>query len=211
MVYTIGHSNHSLEDFLHLLQQHEITALADVRSHPYSRYLPHFNQKALKIALQQVNIAYVFLGKELGARPEDLSCYVNGKARYENIAATAEFSEGIKRICQGAKQYKIALMCAEKDPITCHRAILVSRALTTKGVKVQHILKTGELENHEDLETRLLRLHGLDQNLPDSQKVVQLNLLQTLDPQPEMSREYLLEKAYNLQGENIAYVDRKNN
>jgi uncharacterized protein (DUF488 family) len=81
-LFTIGHSNHSIDAFIALLQQHGITAVADVRSHPYSRFLPHFNQSALKAALLNAGIQYVFLGKELGARSADPSCYVNGKLSY---------------------------------------------------------------------------------------------------------------------------------
>src|SRR6476469_4480795 len=125
-IFTIGHSNLSIEAFVLLLQQHGITAVADVRSHPFSRYLPHFNKSEIKASLSSVGIQYVFLGKELGARPEDLSCYdSSGKALYDRIAATTLFSQGIQRLLKGAANYKISLMCAEKDTITCHRTILV--------------------------------------------------------------------------------------
>ena len=90
-LFTIGHSNHSPEKFLELLQLHGITALADVRSAPYSRYLPHFNQSALQSLLQNSDIRYVFLGKELGARPDNPNCYLEGKAIYEKIATTDAF------------------------------------------------------------------------------------------------------------------------
>ena len=128
-LFTVGHSNLSIEAFISLLQQHEITAVADVRSHPYSRRFPHFSQPTLKASLLNAGIRYVFLGKELGARPEDLSCYEGGKALYQRIADTQLFSEGIQRLLKGTEIYKIALMCAEKDPITCHRTILVCRQL----------------------------------------------------------------------------------
>jgi Uncharacterized conserved protein len=106
-LFTIGHSNLSIEAFVLLLRQHGITAVADVRSHPFSRYLPHFNQSEIKASLSSAGIQYVFLGKELGARPEDLSCYdVSGKALYDRIAATPLFSEGIQRLLKGAANYK---------------------------------------------------------------------------------------------------------
>ena len=102
-LFTIGHSNLSIEAFVLLLQQHGITAVADVRSHPFSRYLPHFNKSEIKAYLSSVGIQYVFLGKELGARPEDLSCYdSSGKALYDRIAATPLFSAGIQRLLKGA-------------------------------------------------------------------------------------------------------------
>ncbi|BAZ05152.1 DUF488 domain-containing protein [Calothrix sp. NIES-3974] len=106
-LFTIGHSNHSIENFIQLLQKYGITALADVRSHPYSRYLSHFNQVEVKQALKDVGIGYVFLGRELGARPRDRTCYVDGKAIYEKIAATPLFAEGIQRILKGSQTYTI--------------------------------------------------------------------------------------------------------
>ncbi len=121
---TIGHSHHSLDNFIALLQQHKVTALADVRPLPYSRRFPHFCRAVLEKQLLQAAIHYVFLGKELGARPANPNCYVDGKAVYEYIAATPKFSQGIQRLLKGVQSHRIALMCAEKDPITCHRAIL---------------------------------------------------------------------------------------
>ncbi|NJN20587.1 MAG: DUF488 domain-containing protein, partial [Leptolyngbya sp. RL_3_1] len=120
-LYTIGHSNHDIDKFVALLKGHGINALADVRSMPYSRHTPHFKQKPLKSILQRYGIRYVFLGQELGARPRLESCYVHGKALYERIASTENFKQGIKRILDGTKKLDIALMCAEKDPIVCHR------------------------------------------------------------------------------------------
>jgi uncharacterized protein (DUF488 family) len=217
-LFTIGHSNHSIEEFIALLQQHEITALADIRSHPYSRYLPHFNQEFLKKALKEAGIAYVFLGQELGARPKNQNCYINGKAVYDRIAAMPEFITGIERICQGVERYQIALMCAEQDPITCHRAILVCRHLQERVLEIQHILKNGELESHDCLEDRLLKLHHLIQDSDSGNTAVQLNLfdasvsnnnLGQIDKDLEIiSRAELVVKAYQLQSEKIAYLDK---
>jgi uncharacterized protein (DUF488 family) len=115
------------------------------------------NLKLKILSLSSFGIQYVFLGKELGARPEDLSCYdLGGKALYERIAATALFSEGIQRLLKGAASYKLSLMCAEKDPITCHRTILVCHKLKDFNVQINHILSDGNLESHQDLEARLL-------------------------------------------------------
>ncbi|NES98773.1 MAG: DUF488 domain-containing protein [Desertifilum sp. SIO1I2] len=114
-LYTIGHSDRSIETLIGLLKQYDIAALADVRSHPYSRYLPHFNQSSLKTRLQTAGIQYVFLGRELGARPSNSEYYIEGKALYEKIAATELFSQGIQRLLTGLKTYKIALMCAELE------------------------------------------------------------------------------------------------
>src|SRR5437773_2453789 len=115
-VFTIGHSAHDLEHFTALLVRHNVTAVADVRSMPYSRVNPQFNRETLKQHLLRAGIAYVFLGKELGARSEDPSCYVNGKVQYGLLAETDLFRKGLDRVCVGMHKYRLALMCAEKDP-----------------------------------------------------------------------------------------------
>ncbi|WP_373529437.1 DUF488 family protein [Nostoc sp.] len=206
-LFTVGHSNLNIEAFITLLQKHEVTALADVRSYPYSRYLPHFNQTELNISLSDKGIRYVFLGRELGARPSDLTCYVAGKALYENIAATELFAEGIERIIKGVKTYKIALMCAEKDPITCHRTILVCQHLRSCGLEISHILQDGSLETHQHLEDRLLNLHGLNYYKVFENR--QLSLFDVLDNTNNYSKEDATHEAYKKQGEKIAYVDKK--
>lgn len=212
-LFTIGHSNHSIDALIELLQQHGITAVADVRSHPYSRFLPHFNQSALKAGLLREGIQYVFLGRELGARPTDRSCYVDGKASYEKIAATELFAEGIKRILKGSENYKISLMCAEKDPITCHRAILVCQHLRESGLEIKHILNNGDLEYHKHLEDRLLVLHGLSQSKLDNAAPKQLSLFEEIhlekSPIENYSREDCLKQAYKQQGEQISYIEKK--
>lgn len=155
-IFTIGHSTHPLEQFLELLQHHGISAVCDVRSAPYSRMNPQFNREPLKDALRERSITYVYLGKELGARSDDASCYRNGKVRYELLANTALFLSGIERVKKGAEEYRIALMCAEKDPLHCHRTILVSRHLVDQGYQVQHVLADGGLESHEEALERLI-------------------------------------------------------
>jgi uncharacterized protein (DUF488 family) len=156
IIYTIGHSNHPIERFLALLQQHEITAIADVRSTPYSRRNPQFNSKALAAALEARSIAYVSLGKELGARSEDPSCYEDGQVQYRRLAQTPLFNQGIERVMTGTERYRIALMCAEKEPLDCHRTLLVSRALETKGAAIIHILADGGTETHHETMLRLV-------------------------------------------------------
>ncbi|HBB31074.1 MAG TPA: hypothetical protein DDZ80_22415 [Cyanobacteria bacterium UBA8803] len=205
-LFTIGHSNLTINDFIALLQQHGITAVADVRSHPYSRYLPHFNKSPLQAALSQAGIRYVFLGQELGARPADLSCYVNGRALYERIAATELFSQGIQRLLKGVETYKIALMCAEKDPITCHRTILVCRHLRQFNLEISHILNDGALESHSHLEDRLLSLHGLAKSqLAQPQQLSLFADTPLVDPLLNSSLDERLQAAYHRQGEQIAY------
>ena len=203
-LFTIGHSNLSIEAFVLLLQKHEITAVADVRSHPFSRYLPHFNKSEIAAYLSRAGIKYVFLGKELGARPEDLSCYdTDGKALYDRIAATPLFSEGIQRLLKGAANYKISLMCAEKDPITCHRTILVCHKLKDLSLQINHILSDGTLEAHQDLEARLLSKFNQS---PKNNQPIQLNLFKS---EPQVKDEIVdLETAYYRHGLARAYVSK---
>ncbi|UBF26717.1 DUF488 domain-containing protein [Kovacikia minuta CCNUW1] len=208
-LFTIGHSNHEIETFIALLHQHGVTALADVRSHPYSRYVPQFNQSPLRAALQDGGIRYVFLGRELGARAEDANCYLNGKAVYEKIAETQPFAEGIQRLVRGSATQKIALMCAEKDPITCHRAILVCQHLRPFNLEIHHILRDGGLESHIHLEERLLEMHSL--KLPEPLVQEQLSLFdETLSPKlgTLFSSEQALREAYQRQGDRIAYIEK---
>ena len=155
VIYTIGHSTHPIDQFTALLRQHAIGAIADVRSSPYSRHNPQFNRDTLRDALRATGIAYVFLGEELGARPTDFSCYRNGKVGYDLLAATPLFQRGLDRVVKGASQFRLALMCAEKDPLDCHRTVLVARRLSERGLAIHHILADGTLETQERAVERL--------------------------------------------------------
>ena len=187
MLYTIGHSNHEPEVFLGLLRQHGVTAVGDVRSHPYSRYVPQFSRESLEAALTAAGMAYVFLGRELGARSDNPACYREGKVQYDRLAEEPVFVEGIARVVQGMERYKIALMCAEKDPLDCHRGLLVARRLFEIGVPVSHIHADGALESHQALESRLLAVCGL--------------------PEKDLftSRHEFITDAYRIRGERVAY------
>lgn len=160
-IFTIGHSTHPIDHFISLLRRNGITAIADVRSSPFSRFNPQFNRSDLKKSLSGAGIGYVFLGAELGARSDDPSCYVNGKVRYQRIAETPAFESGIGRVIAGSKTHRIAMMCAEKEPLDCHRTILVSRELVSKGMEVRHILADGAVEAHADSLHRLLDAFNL--------------------------------------------------
>ncbi len=162
-VFTIGHSIHTQEHFTSLLSLHGITALCDVRSTPYSQINPQFNREELKSSLKSFGVQYVFLGKELGARSGDLSCYEDGKVRYDRLAQTALFRQGLVRLQDGVKSHRLALMCAEKEPLECHRTILVSRHVSDLGFDVQHILGDGKLESHTAALNRLVKILNLQQ------------------------------------------------
>jgi len=160
-VWTVGHANHEPDEFLDLLRRHDITAVADLRSHPYSRYVPHFGKHALAAWLREAEVAYVFLGRELGARSEDPAVYTDGAVDFTKLASTAAFCEGLERVRTGAGRYRIALLCAEHDPLDCHRAVLVARHLHGPTLAVRHIHADGHLEAHDALERRMLEHHGL--------------------------------------------------
>ena len=160
-IYTVGHSTQPFERFLGLLKKHGVTAVADVRSAPYSRFNPQFNREDFRSALKANGIRYVFLGKELGARSDDECCYIDGKVQYKLLAKTPLFQSGISRAIEGAETHKIALMCAEKDPLDCHRTILVARELVSRGAKVTHILQDGSTESHQAAISRLITKLGL--------------------------------------------------
>ena len=186
-VFTIGHSTHSQARLRALLQLHDITAVCDVRSRPYSRRNPQCNREDLKKALDDNGIAYVFLGKELGARSEDAACYDGGKVQYERLAQTNLFRTGLDRIGECIQRYRVALMCAEEEPLDCHRTILVARHLQDLDFAVQHIHADGALERHEAALTRLIR----DLKLPDHDMF--------------RSPDDIVTDAYRLQEKRIAY------
>jgi uncharacterized protein (DUF488 family) len=161
-ILTIGHSTHSWDQFLALLRGANVTAVADVRSAPYSRRAPQFSREVLMAGLREAGIAYVYLGKELGGRPADSMLYCDGVVDYERVAATAAFAAGLDRVIAGASRYRIALMCAERDPLACHRCLLVSRRLQERGIGIGHILADGRIQPHGDIDAQLLAIAKAD-------------------------------------------------
>lgn len=156
-LYTIGHSNFSIEEFVRTLQKVGINAIADVRSIPYSRFTPQFNREFLYHELKRHGVSYVYLGKELGAISTFTNTPTVEATPYEIRSRSDNFKQGIERLIKGTKSYRISLMCAEKDPIDCHRAILVTRNISKFGVGILHIHSDGSIENNNDFESRLCR------------------------------------------------------
>lgn len=155
-VLSIGHSSLPYEQFIARLKSFDINAVADVRSAPFSRHFPQYNREALKTELARDGVAYAFLGKELGGRPAQTESYTDGVADYEKMARTPLFQEGLQRLLQGARRYRIAVMCSERDPLDCHRCLLVGRALKERGISVEHIVDNGSSVPHEDIEQQLM-------------------------------------------------------
>lgn len=187
-LFTIGHSSHSVERFVDLLKTHGVTALCDVRSSPYSRYTPQFNREPLKDELAKHRIIYLYLGAELGPRSSDPTCYEGGKVQYNRLAAKEIFQQGLGRLQKGMATHRIALMCAEKDPLTCHRMLLICRNLRGDDIVIRHILEDGALEDNRDTEKRLMKLLRIDP----------ADLFSTEADQ--------IQRAYDLQGEKVAYT-----
>ncbi len=164
-VFTIGHSNHSPEAFLDLLRKHCVDEVVDVRSSPASRHYPQFNHGVLSGALERAGIDYVFLGGELGGRPADRSCYdEDGRVNYGRLAETDLFDDGMGRVVRAADERRVALMCSEKEPLDCHRTLLIAGALEERGVAVEHILADGSAEKHDETLNRLVDSFKLPRN-----------------------------------------------
>ena len=185
ILYTIGHSNHTIENFIALLKRYGVTCIADVRSAPYSRYCPQFNKGALAASLQAAGITYMFLGKELGARPDDPCCYEGGFVNFQQIAEREEFKRGIERLLADISKYRIALMCAEKEPLECHRSILICRHLKGHNLCIRHILQDGNVEDHTEAERRLVKMLKVEPTLFEPPKKETETIEQAYDQQTE--------------------------
>jgi uncharacterized protein (DUF488 family) len=157
---TIGHSNLAADRFVTLLKDAGVTAVADVRSVPFSRWCPWFSGKALAQRLAGEAVAYIALGDTLGGRPSDPRLYRDGVADYEAMAARAEFAAGLERVVDEMARHRVCLLCAEREPLDCHRCLLVGRALVARGLALGHIRPDGTIEPHAATEQRLLALAG---------------------------------------------------
>ncbi|SRR5712691_1740377 len=162
---TIGHSNLAADRFIALLAGTGVTAVADVRSVPFSRWCPWFSGKPLAERLAREGVAYAALGDALGGRPRDPKLFCDGVADYEAMAATAAFRAGLDRVVDARGRHRVCLMCAEREPLDCHRCLLVARALAGRGLTVGHILADGTVEPHTATEQRLLALPGGEDDL----------------------------------------------
>lgn len=155
-LWSIGHSNHELGSFAALLRAHDIEVVADVRSSPWSRFAPQFNREALERSLARDGSEYVFLGTELGGRPEGEEFYDDeGHVLYGAVAETPWFQHGVGSLEAIAAERRLAMMCSEEDPTDCHRRLLVTRVLHDRGVHVEHIRGDGRIEYESELAARI--------------------------------------------------------
>ena len=194
MLFTIGHSTHTASYFIKLLNQHNISLVCDVRSQPYSRYTRHFNREAVKKVLLENQIQYLFCGEKLGGRSKNPSCYNSkGRLQYHLLSQEPLFKKGLKEVIKESQKQRIALMCSEADPLTCHRTILVCRSLCqTMSValsSIQHILPDGSIQTHAEIEKALL----------DKFKIF---------PDMLRSEAECISEAYHRQAQKIAYISQ---
>ena len=147
-LFTIGHSDHKLDALVDLLRAAGVSLLVDVRSAPWSRYVPQFNRENLQRSLTHTQVDYCFLGDKLGGRPDDPGCYDEvGHVLYYRLAVMDSFREGIRALEDLATQQSTAIMCAEEDPTDCHRRLLVAKVLHEGGTAIRHIRRDGRIES----------------------------------------------------------------
>jgi uncharacterized protein (DUF488 family) len=164
-LFSIGHSNIAAERFLALLRDVGVDTIADVRSTPFSRRFPWFSGKNLAATLTQHGMTYLAYGDTLGGRPRDTALYRDAVADYEAMARQPDFQIGLDRLLVDAARSRVCLMCAEREPLDCHRCLLVARSLAERGLTIGHILHDGTVEPHATTEQRLLSLTGASDDL----------------------------------------------
>ena len=191
-LHTVGHSNWDFEPFAALLKNFQVDVVVDVRSSPHSARFPQFSQPGLEKLLEAQGLAYLHLGEELGGRPDDPEAYQsNGIVNYRARRKSYAFRSGIERLVKELEQRRVALMCAEEDPLECHRFLMICPELVTRGIHPLHIRRGSPPETQEAAENRLLVSTGFD-------SVAENTLF------PELRAE-ALEKAYALQAEKFAF------
>ncbi len=168
-LFTIGHSNLEMEDLLSALIRHEIKVVCDVRSRPGSFRYPQFNREPLETRLVSARIRYEFFGDQLGGRPLDPAYYLsNGLVDYVTRRTASDFLQAVDRMLAASRQHNTVMMCAEEDPLHCHRFMLICPAVVQRGIVPIHLRRGGSPESHRDAEDRLLQQHGFADVTSDS-------------------------------------------
>lgn len=156
MCFTIGHSNHSIENFLKILKKWKIEYLIDVRSKPYSKYAKQFNKEKLVEQLRKNGFQYRYLGNKVGGSNIRFHDSSQDVPKLKEFRTNEEFKDGIRILNTFIlKKKKIMIMCSEKDPFNCHRFFLIAYCLQKKDVNIKHILYNGEIIDNSVLENKL--------------------------------------------------------
>jgi len=195
-LFTIGHSQYSTNYFISLLNKYRIDYLLDVRSIPYSKYAEQYNKENISRELNSVNIKYSFMGKYFGARPQNMELYNDeGYLDFERVRRSRDFNKGIENVILGLNQgHRIVLMCTEKEPLDCHRAILVARAFEIRMIYAKHILSNGKILTQHQLNEQLLQKY-----FPDRKQ------LSLFTYEKQISEEEYLVEAYKKRNSEIRY------
>ena len=196
-IFTIGHSNYSVQELLERLQYYHVNCVADIRGTPYSKYNIQFNKEAIKESLIQHGYKYIYMGKEFAAQREDRSLYFEeGYSDFEKVLKDKDFLSGIERLKSGCENgYRIVLLGAMQDPIRCHRCALLGRGLRAAGFEVRHILDDYSLASQEELEERMLEKYNTHKG-----QIVLADLMGTM-----LSREEELRECYRKSNREIGF------
>jgi uncharacterized protein (DUF488 family) len=196
---SFGHSNHDWPTFVALLRGAGVTALTDVRSSPYSRWLPYFNKGPLESGLREEGIDYLFLGDQLGGRPESRALYdEDGRVDYERVRQTEPFQRGLERLTRNFRDRTVAFLCSEEDPLDCHRGLMIAPALRVLGFAPDHLRKDGSIETNEEMESRLLHATGVGEGLLDGLFAALVTEKERREMLVEAYRRMARQKAYRL-------------
>lgn len=178
-IYSIGHGNKTINDFVVELNSFDIKYLIDVRSKPYSKFNPHFNKNELKFKLKDEGITYAFMGDKLGGLPEDRSCYTDNKVDYEILKGKDFFIKGLQRIINAFDQgIKVVIMCSESKPQECHRSKLIGRELLKENISISHIIAKGKTKDQATVLLEVTKglaerdLFGVETSLTSRKKYV---------------------------------------
>ena len=196
-IYTIGHSNYSMEKLIEMLRYFDINTVVDIRGTPYSKYNVQFDKERIRYTLTKAGFIYIYMAKELAAKRENKASYNNeGYSDFEKVVQEEDFLNGIERLENGCnKGYRIALLGAMQDPIRCHRSILVGRALNESGFNVMHILDDLSIKDQNYIDERLL-----DKYFPDRYQITFDELLGN-----KKSTEEMIEEGYRMANREIGY------
>ena len=196
-IYTIGHSNYTIERLIDMLKHYNINCVVDIRGTPYSKYNIQFDKETIRYTLSKAGFIYIYMAKELAAKRINKQSYKEeGYSDFEKVIKENEFIEGIERLKNGCnKGYKIALLGAMQEPIRCHRSILVGRALRENGFNVKHILDDYSIASQEDIEQMLLDKYFSNRNQMTIDDLIGNSL----------TRKEMIQEGYRLANKEIGY------